>query len=524
MSSGSLESANSAPPVAAGIDPHRLVMVAWAQVERGETELAFATLSQALRLDPGHPQILTALGALYRRAGRLRDALLHCDAAIRTAPAYVDAWLERGFAFHAGNSMDRARGCFRRVLELDPTNSDAHAFLAEIAASEGDWGSVREHAAAALSQAPGHVTAALAFALCEIGSGQADRAVETLKPLVEDLPASDPNRSLVQTALGDAYAAACRHVDAYATYSQANAEFARAHERPLPGKLSGLEMIDAVQAALLASGLRARSRAADIVPSAEKPGHIFLIGHPRSGTTLVENVLASLPGVHALEERQTLRAVDENFLRGDARSIASGVAAFAALSEEALDSLRSAYWNSVRSAGIPPDARHFVDMDPMKGLHLPFIARLFPDARIVVMRRDPRDVVWSCFRTAFAPTTAALEFTTLERTARHYDALMRLTDVAIDRLELKVFDCSYHRLVHEFEPTTRALCSFAGIPWSEAVMRFAETAKTRGVSTASAQQVRKGLYDGGGQWKPHAAMFAPVLPLLDPWIERFGSN
>jgi hypothetical protein len=85
-----------------------------------------------------------------------------------------------------------------------------------------------------------------------------------------------------------------------------------------------------------------------------------------------------------------------------------------------------------------------------------------------------------------------------------------------------VFELDYHRLIREFEPTTRALCDFVGIPWHEDVRRFDKTAKARGVSTASAGQVRKGLYDGSGQWRPYARHFEPLMPLLQPWIDRFG--
>ena len=249
---------------------------------------------------------------------------------------------------------------------------------------------------------------------------------------------------------------------------------------------------------------------------------MFLTGYPRSGNTLVENVLASLPGVAALEERPTLGAADRRYLTGDTDAIAAGLAAFAAAPHAELAELRRAYWDKVWSAGVPRDTPHFVDMDPLKGATLPFIARLFPAARVVIMRRDPRDVVWSCFKTPFAPTTGTMEFTSLERAAQHYDALMRLIDLALDRLPLNVFELDYRRLVREFEPVTQALCGFVGIPWSEDVRRFDRTAQTRGVSTASAGQVRKGLYDGSGQWRPYARHFEPLLPILGPWIERFG--
>jgi hypothetical protein len=153
---------------------------------------------------------------------------------------------------------------------------------------------------------------------------------------------------------------------------------------------------------------------------------------------------------------------------------------------------------------------------------LPFIARLFPDARILVMRRDPRDVVWSCFRTNFAMSSGTLEYTSLERTALHYDALMRLTELALQRLPVNAHFVQYHRLVQDFETETKAMCAFVGLEWSEAVRDFDRTATKRGVSTASVAQVNRGLYDGTRQWEPYAQYLEPVLPILEPWLVKFG--
>ena len=161
-------------------------------------------------------------------------------------------------------------------------------------------------------------------------------------------------------------------------------------------------------------------------------------------------------------------------------------------------------------------------MDPLKATRLPLIARLFPQAKVLIMRRDPRDVVLSCFRTSFALTSAALEFTSLERAARHYAAMMELIEVARSCLPLAFHEVDYHALVRDFDGTTRQLCAFLDLPWDESLRRFDRTARDRGVATASASQVRRGLYDGRGQWEPFARHFDPVLPILQPWIEKLG--
>ena len=187
--------------------------------------------------------------------------------------------------------------------------------------------------------------------------------------------------------------------------------------------------------------------------------------------------------------------------------------------------LRTRYWARVAAlAETSVAGKVLVDMNPFNGIKLPILARLFPQARFVVMRRDPRDVVLSCFRVNFTPGAGAWAFSDLEETARHYDSLMRLIDLVRETLPIATHDVRYDRLVGEFEPTVRALAKFIGIAWTEDFAAFASTARNRGVRTASETQVRKGLYNGGGQWRRYADQLGPVLPILAPWIERFGSG
>lgn len=211
----------------------------------------------------------------------------------------------------------------------------------------------------------------------------------------------------------------------------------------------------------------------------------------------------------------TLREADEAFL-----GMAGGMDALLAMTGDDVARYRSAYcrW-ALGDVPPPPD---LVDMDPLKSLRLPLIARLFPGGRVVLMRRDPRDVVWSCFRTMFAPNRATLDLTDLVAAARHYDAVMRLVVLCLDRPPIDVHVVRYESLVTGFDATTRALCDFTGIGWSLGLRRFDRAALARGVTTASASQVRRGLYDGSGQWRRYASRLAPVLPILSPWVARFG--
>ncbi|MEY4953092.1 MAG: hypothetical protein RL299_1516, partial [Pseudomonadota bacterium] len=458
----------------------------------------------------------TGMAWLLRQEGRLRDAVLHCDAALRTDPNYVAAWLERGFVLSSGGSMPNALASYRRAVELDPQCAEAHAGIASIMARDGDSAEARSHAARALELDPDNAIAAAALATMQLEAGEVEAAEALLVPLVPQIESPSADRSLVCGLLGDIFARLGRHAEAYSSYAAAKADFAAINAPRMGTRESHRAFIERHTAALHSITMPALAPLTEPIDQAAQ-SHVFLLGYPRSGTTLVENVLASLPNVAALEERPTLVDADMTFLAEP-----GGLESLATLDATALQPYRQAYWDKVAQAGIAAQGQCFVDMDPLKGTRLPVIARLFPEARILVMRRDPRDVVWSCFHTQFALTNAALEFTSLERTARHYAAMMELIETARARLPLNVHEVRYEGLVREFESETRAMCRFLNLEWSEDLRRFDRTAKQRGVATASAGQVRKGLYDGSGQWRPYAEYFEPVMPILAPWIEKFG--
>lgn len=502
------------------VDPLLLNLAGWKRMEGGDFTGAHELLERALALAPGDPGILAAIGTTLRREGRLGEAVRTLDAAIARAPGYPTAWLERAFTLHEGGSLRLASESYARAAELDPGASAAFAGLASIAASQGEGARARQFAVKALAIDRNDAVATAALARSELADGDAETARDRLRDLLTRSEISDEDRMTALTLLGDAHDKLGAHGFAFIAYIAAKAVFAGRFAPPRGQEGETHRMfIERIDRAMLAHDREDfRPAATASAPAAPRPaGHAFLIGYPRSGTTLVETILASANGVEALEERPTLRAADAAFLLPR-----DGIDRLVALDAAEADRYRAAYWQYVAESGISPGARLFVDMDPLKGLKLPLIARLFPQARVVVMRRDPRDVVWSCFRQNFAPTAAAMEFIGLDRAARHYDAMMRLQQRCLDTLEITALPLHYEALTSDFDTETRRLCDFLGLDWTPALRDFSATARARDVATASVAQVRRGLFNGAGQWRNYAPQLEPVMPLLAPWIERFG--
>jgi hypothetical protein len=242
------------------------------------------------------------------------------------------------------------------------------------------------------------------------------------------------------------------------------------------------------------------------------------LGFPRSGTTLIESVLTGHPDVTSLEERETLGAAVQAFL-GDA----SGASRLAAADSGELQSYRDDYWARVRGFGVDPAGRIFIDKNPFNTMKLPIVCKLFAGAKIIFAVRDPRDVVLSCFRRRFNLNGSTYEFLDLKRTALAYDRAMRLAEIFRARRELDEYTLVYEKLIEDFSGGAKAVCAFIGADWREDLMDFSGRAHRGEVASASSAQIARGLYLGGaGQWRRYRAELAPILPILAPWVERFG--
>jgi hypothetical protein len=246
--------------------------------------------------------------------------------------------------------------------------------------------------------------------------------------------------------------------------------------------------------------------------------HAFLLGFPRSGTTLLENALGGHPDIVTHEERDTLTEATVDFM-----SDVDDLEVLQDLPEDRLDAYRRAYWRRVEAYGVTPDRKVFIDKQPMNTIKLPLICKLFPRAKILFAMRDPRDVVFSCFRHRFQANAMTYETLDLERCARFYDSVMTLRELCRAKLHYEEHVVVYEVLVQGFDAEAAAVCRYLGVDWSEEMKGFAARAQAGKVATVSGAQLAKGLYQSGaGQWRRYARELAPAIRIVTPWVERFG--
>lgn len=494
-------------------------LAAWQHEEDGRFAEAEQLMRTALARYPKDPTLHLGLGVVQRKQGNLKASVICFENAIELDASWAAPWYERGQSFEKGGAIADAGRDYEHALSLEPNNAVTLAALASIHARQGRPTEAAELAEHALRVEPGNLLAANALAQIALEEGRASDAVALLEPLAAR--GDGPRDTLVNslTLLGDALEGMERYDEAYAAYARAQALFFEFHSQRLSDDAgSSMNFLENVSQSLAAADLSAWNQEETGGGAEVAATHVFLTGYPRSGTTLAENILASLPGAVAIEERPTLALSDQTYLSRE-----KGIDLLAAADSAELAKLRLDYWQrAARGAGRQLDGALFVDMDPFKGPRLPAISRLFPKAKVVITRRDPRDVVWSCFHTSFAFNAGTMAFTSLEGTARHYAQSWAITERALSELPIDWFELRYEDLVRDFDTTTQALCAFLGAEWSDQLRSFDRTAQRRGVTTASATQVRRGLYDGSGGWRRYAKYLEQVEPILAPWIEKFG--
>jgi tetratricopeptide (TPR) repeat protein len=480
---------------------------------------AAATVFQRLvALDPSDAGSWIALTGALLTDRRPQAALEASEAGLSHLPASPGLLCAKARALQTVGRIEEARVALQQALEIDPGRAEARFGLALQAVEAGEWDAAARAAGPLLSVAdPGPQIDWLA---ARIALGRGDEAAALARSSrvlrTQDLP---PNQR-AETALlmGEALDRLGRTGDAFQAFSQGKAAlraFYAQRAASREGEVAKLERLAAWFRAAEPSPWR-EAPAGDANPDAR--AHAFLVGFPRSGTTLLEQALAGAADLVALEEPPTLAEAYDAFL-----TTPQGLERLARLTADEAAHWRAVYWRVVAERGAVVRGKAFLDKAPAGTLYLPLIAKLFPDAQILFALRDPRDVVLSCFRNSFQMNALTYAFTDLAEAARCYAAAMVLAGVYREMLPIAPLEVRYERLVDDFPGELGRIAGFLGLELTPGMLDVAATAKARVVRTPSAPQVRAGLDRRGlGRWRAYAAELAPVMPILAPWIDKLG--
>jgi tetratricopeptide (TPR) repeat protein len=246
---------------------------------------------------------------------------------------------------------------------------------------------------------------------------------------------------------------------------------------------------------------------------------VFVVGFPRSGTTLLELALDAHPQLRSMDEQRFVQdALDELVAAG-----ARYPQRLRDVSPGALDEVRGKYWQRVaKKLKLAPGER-LVDKNPLNILRLPVIRRVFPNARIVLAVRHPCDVILSCYMQQFRAPDFALLCRSIESLAHGFRRTFDYWYAQSALLAPAVHELKYEEFVADFENGTRALASFLELPWAESMLRPAERAQAKGfISTPSYAQVTQPVnLKSVDRWRRYEKYFAAALPPMQPYLARW---
>ncbi len=453
-------------------------------------------LERALQLQPKNTQALFAIGAGLLSIGRPSAAEARLRQFLAAHPDSTPGLQALASALDYQNRADEAEELYRRVLARAPGYPPALTGLARVLQARGD----AEGALALLSPAVGAGRADPALAAAYAGLCVAAGKAETARPVLDAALAEErippQAESVLRFAMARIEEAARHHDAAFEQFRRANDLFPRTFNRDSLRRFTD-ELIAAFSARALDSLPRASNRS-------ERP--VIVCGMPRSGTTLVEQIIASHPDAFGAGELIHLRAAFGEIVgKLPGRSLAN----LNALAPEQLDAGAESYLNAL--AEINADAARVVDKMPRNYEVLGLVPLMLPGARIIHCSRDPMDTCVSCYTTQLSPVHGFSNH--LDDLGFAYGEYRRLMDHWRTLPGLRMLEVSYEELVADTEAGARRIIDFIGLPWDDRCLRFYENARV--VSTASVDQVRRPIYTSSvARWRRYERHLGPLRQAL----------
>ena len=247
---------------------------------------------------------------------------------------------------------------------------------------------------------------------------------------------------------------------------------------------------------------------------------IFLIGFPRSGTTLLDTILRTNKSVEIIEEKPIIK----NFLINIEKKTNNDLSQLSNLDNEYIKKMQNFYFDERKKYQKNKNSKIIIDKMPLNIIHIGEILRFFPNAKFVFALRNPYDCVLSCFMQQFQLNPAMKNFLSINSSAILYDLVMQLWSIYRKIFSINCHFIKYEDTVLNFEKTTKDIYKFLDITWSEETKNFYKTGKDRlDISTPSYDQVTSPLYSKSvNRWKNYEKEFEGVKKLLDRWVNEFG--
>ncbi len=475
-------------------------------------EDALVWFEKALHLDPFCVQALNNKGAALNKIECYQEAVEPLMLAAEKAPESPEIYLNLGIALSLDKKAKGSIPYFRKALELNPQFAEAHANLASALEYAGETKDARSCAHKALELDPALGMAHIVCARCDIREGFYQDARESLeKALLCSLDLRMRISTLAE--LGNVLDKLDLCDDAFDYFvkskalRQETAQWKAVDLDVYPNRIRQNFWFNAERVATWPRQAK----------EAPRNSPIFFVGFPRSGTTLLEQMLKAHPDLVSKGEHDWLYQLQASIPGTFPQNLSS-------LPETKIDELRDAYWEAAETVhGEIGKDKLLIDKNPINIINLGLVRRLFPDSKILVALRDPRDCVLSCYMQNFRLNPAMAQFYSLENSAKIYCETMKLALHYKEALGLDWYEYRYENLVRKPQETLKGILSFLGVDWDNKVLSYQEVSDERRVATPSIRDVAKPLFQTAkGRWMRYEKQLVNILPTLQEYVDYFG--
>ncbi|MBV1885671.1 MAG: sulfotransferase [Parvibaculaceae bacterium] len=517
---------------------------------QGRLIAAHDFVTQALESEPYQPRFQLTLANIMRQQGDREPALDLLNKVLSDHPEFASAYAQRGaISIELGDEVS-AEADFQQAMVLAPDDITAYGYIRMLKAQQGKYDHVVKVCEFTLEKFPNAPAFVHALAVAYERLSQLDDALEWVERALELTPkniqltvlwarikrrmgdfqsgqdrltrfslktARPQEARLVHAELGQTFDRLDDADGAFNHFSAQNVLSEKIAQKRSIDKASYLRQVRDLSAACTDDNFSQWTELPAPTPLPSRP--VFLVGFPRSGTTLLDQVLDSHPGVQVIEERPVLLP-----LRDAIEEMDGGYPAGLSLIDEAMrDELRALYWQGLVEAGAE-EGKLVVNKLPLNLIHGALIHRIFPDAQFIFALRHPCDVVLSCFMQDFELNASMANFLTLPDAAGLYEEVMSLWQKYREALPLEVTEIRYEALVADLEGAVSPVIEALGLTWDESMREHVAHAKSRGsLRTPSYAQVTQPIYQRAtDRWRRYETYINRVKPRLQPYIDLYG--
>ncbi len=506
-------------------------------------------METAISIRPNSPELNNNLGLVYLNLNEVEKSLKYFQKAISLDKDYVIAYTNLGMAYVSIKKVPEAKKNYLKAIEIDPENLLANYNLANLLKRLGDHKNSEKFYKKAIEINPNHLPSYNNMMDLYDKSNQNDKLsnlingaeiifkndqviksfkakllfknknykeVVSLLEKTEYLPEQIIQKQASYEVLAKSYDKVGDYDNAFKLFQMLNNIMDQYKDPTVDKKIylnTTKERLDFFSNPKISDW-----HLPEVIDNKKDPH--FLIGFPRSGTTLLDTILRSHPSIEVLEEIPIINRFIDHLYINKSFSLEDLEKA----NPDLITEMRNYYFDQIEKYKKNKDKKITIDKMPLNIVHVGEILRFFPNAKFILALRHPYDCVLSCFMQNFMLNHAMASFLNLEDASKLYDLTMSLW-----KKYIKVFKIDYHIIRYEdvilnFEVTIKALLSFLNVPWSENVKEFYKTAEKRGIiNTPSYNQVNQPIYlDSIYRWKNYEKEFVKSKKSLDKWVKEFS--